>query len=139
MPGSAEKELEEFLASKALWMRRTFETGFPSLSQAEKTEWWNNAAEVHKLTTEYEQILQQLPVKWREYRKRRKREAYEAAQIQARYSVPKGNPGAPPKDDLARNAALLQQLGMNFPQIAFELNKTLGDGNKTTADAVRKL
>jgi hypothetical protein len=134
-----EKELEEFLAPLPVWMRRTFQEGFPSLSQAEILEWAKNFEEIFRRTSEYERILQQIPVKWREYRERLKREARRTARYEAQFLVPKGKPGAPRKDELAQEAALLQRRGMKFPQIAGELNKRLGEDNQTTADAVRKL
>jgi predicted YcjX-like family ATPase len=130
-----EKVLEEFLAPLPAWMQRTLQQGFPSLTQAEISEWWRNPDEVQHLTDEYERILQQIPKKWREYRKRLKQEA----RIFDRFLVPKGTAGAPQKKELAQKAAVLQRQGMKVPQIAAELNKTLGEDNKTTADAVRKL
>ncbi len=89
-------ELEEFLASLPGWMRRTFLTGFSSLSQVEMNEWFKNGDAVHKLTQEYERILQKFPTKWREYRSRLKREAMQVAQLQAQFLVPKGKRGRPP-------------------------------------------
>jgi hypothetical protein len=139
LSNNPDAELEEFLARLPAWMRRTFQEGFPSLTQAEIVEWTNNADEVFRLTAEYERILQRSPVRWREYRERLKREARQFARYMAQYLVPKGKPGAPRKDELAREAALLYQRGMKFPQVAGELNKKLGVHNQTTADAVRKL
>jgi len=139
LSGSPEKELEEFLAPLPVWMRRTLQEGFPSLTQAEILEWANNTEEIFRRKAEYERILEQIPAKWRGYRERLKREARRTAQYEAQFLVPKGKPGAPRKDELAQEAALLQLRGMKFPQIAGELNKRLGDDNKTTADAVRKL
>jgi hypothetical protein len=134
-----EKELEEFLAPLPVWMRRFFQEGFPSLVQPEIADWAGNPDEVFRLKAEYERILQQIPVKWREYRERLKREARRTARYEAQFLVPKGKPGAPRKDGLAQKAALLHRQGMNFPQIAAELNKTLEKENHTTPDAVRKL
>jgi hypothetical protein len=134
-----EKELEEFLAPLPAWMRRTLEEGFPALRQAEILEWVNHTEEVFKLTAEYERILQQIPLQWREYRERLKREVRRTARYEAQLLVPKGKPGAPRKDELAQEAALLQQQGMNLRQVAAELNKTLGQDNQITADAIRKL
>jgi hypothetical protein len=120
-------------------MRRTLQEGFPSLTQGEILEWTSNSEEIFSRTKQYEQILQQIPAKWREYRERLKREARRTFQFEAQFLVPKGKPGAPRKDGLAQQAALLQQQGKTFPQIAFELNKELGKDDKTTAEAVRKL
>ena len=139
MSRNPESELEEFLAPLPTWMRRTLQVGFPKLTQTEILEWTNNCEEVFRLTKEHERILQKIPAKWREYRDRLKREARQSARYMEQYLVPKGKPGAPRKDKLAQEAALLQQSGMKFPQIAAELNKGLGKTNKTTADAIRKL
>ena len=139
MSRDPEKELKEFLAPLPAWMRRTIQEGFSSLTQAEILEWVNNTEEVFRRTAEYERILQQIPSKWREYRKRLKGDARRTAQYEAQFLVPKGKPGRPRKDDLAQEAQLLQRRGMKFPQIAGELNKKPGEDSKTTADAIRKL
>jgi len=88
---SPEKQLEEFLASKPTWMQRYFQTGLGSLHQDEFLEWSNNVDEVFRLTSEYEQILKLIPARWREYRKRLKRENDRAFGS----LVPKGKPGRP--------------------------------------------
>jgi hypothetical protein len=134
-----EKELSEFLAPLPGWMRRTFQEGFPSLTQVEILDWTKNLEEVSRLTAEYERILRQIPTKWKGYRERLKREARQTAQYLNQYLVPKGKPGAPRKDNLAREAALLHRQGKNFPQIAAALNETLREDGKTTPDAIRKL
>lgn len=139
MSRNPEKELEEFLTPLPAWMRRFFQEGFPALVQSEIADSARNLDEVFRLKAEYERILQQIPVKWRKYRERLKREGRQTAQYEARFLVPKGKPGAPRKTELAQEAALLQRQKMSLPQIAAELNKTLGEGNKTTADAVRHL
>lgn len=92
---SPENELEEFLTSVPAWMRKTFEIGFPSLSQPEMNEWFKNVDELHRLKHEYERILQSIPAKWRDYRKRLKREAEQSARFEAQFLVPKGKPGRP--------------------------------------------
>jgi hypothetical protein len=85
---SPEKELEEFLASKPEWMRRYFQKGIGALNQDELVVMLQSG-EIITLTSEYEKILQQMPVKWREYRKRRKQESVFDSQ------VPKGKLGRP--------------------------------------------
>jgi hypothetical protein len=135
LSGNPERELEAFLAPLPAWMQRTLQQGFPSLSQAEISEWWRNPDEVLNLTDEYERILQQIPKRWREYRKRLKQEA----RVFDQFLVPKGKPGAPRKDSLARGAAVLHRQGKNFPQIAAALNENLREVDKTTPDAIRKL
>lgn len=139
MSKDSEMGLQEFLAPLPAWLRRTLEKDFPSLTQAEILEWAKSFDEVFRLTAEYERILEHIPVRWREYRERRKREARRTAQYEAQFLVSKGKPGRPPKDELATEAMRLQQCGMKFPQIAGELNKKLGNDNKTTADAIRQL
>jgi len=139
LSGKPEKGLEEFLAPLPVWMRRTLQEGFPSLTQAEILEWTNNSEEIFKRTKEYELILQQIPAKWKEYRDRLKREVRQSQKFEAQFLIPRGKPGAPRKDYLAQQAELLQQQGRTFPQIAVELNKKLGKDKETTAEAVRKL
>jgi hypothetical protein len=87
-----EKELEEFLASKPAWMQRFLQTSFGLLSPDDTQEWGNNLAEACGATDEYERILQLMPAKWKEYRKRQKAEAQPLIQM----LVPKGKPGRPP-------------------------------------------
>jgi hypothetical protein len=137
--GNPEKELEEFLASLPVWMRRTLQEGFPALTQAERQEWANNFEEIFRRTKQYEHILQQIPAKYRKYRARLKREFRQTSQFEAQFLIPKGKPGAPRKDDLAQQAEHLHQQGRTFPQIAAELNKKLGKDENTSAEAVRKL
>jgi hypothetical protein len=132
-------ELDAFLASRPPWMQRFFQFGFGSLDQNEILEWTNGLNEVFSSKSEYERILRQIPVKWRDYCKRLKREARQSFQFEAQFLVPKGKAGAPRKDELAQQAGLLQGNGMSLPQIATQLNKTLEEGNKTNADALRKL
>ena len=135
MAKSPQQELEEFLASKPAWMQRALRHGESSLTRDEFTELINSGDELSRQRTEYERILQLIPAKWREYRKMRKREAQQMLHV----LLPQGKPGAPRKDDLAREAERLQQRGMSFPQIAGELNKRLGEDNKTTPEAIRML
>lgn len=134
MSHNPEKELEEFLASTPAWMQRCLLTGFGSLNHDEIREWSNNLDEDFRLTKEYERILQQIPAKWRAYRKRLKAEAQPLIQS----LVPKGKAGRPRRTALAQEAVELQQRGMNFPQIAAELNKRHGK-DTTTPAAIPKL
>lgn len=69
---SPEKELEEFLASKPAWMRRVLQEDFSSFSRAEQLEWIVNQDRLGELKAEYEVILQKIPTRWKEYRKRLK-------------------------------------------------------------------
>jgi hypothetical protein len=84
-----DKELEEFLASKPAWMRRYFQNGIGYLNQDELVEMLQNG-EIITLTSEYEKILQQMPVKWRDYRRRLKRENKIFDLL-----IPKGKAGRP--------------------------------------------
>jgi len=95
VPKSPKDELEEFLASVPSWMRRTFETGFPSLTQDEINEWFKNVNELHRLKPEYERILQRLPDKWRDYCKRLKQEHEQSTRFEAQFLVPRGKSGRP--------------------------------------------
>lgn len=86
---SPEKELEEFLASKPAWMQRVLHEDFSSFSRDEHLEWISNQDRVTELRPEYERILQQIPTKWREYRKRLKQNS----QLLVQVLMPKGKPG----------------------------------------------
>jgi hypothetical protein len=84
VPNAPEKQLEEFLASKPEWIRRYFQKGMGSLNQDELVEMLQSG-EIITLTSEFERILQQIPDKWKAYRKRHE---WEAKQL-LRYLVPK--------------------------------------------------
>jgi len=114
-----EMQLEEFLASTPVWMQRCLLTGFGSLNQDEIREWSNNLDEVIRLTGEYERILQLLPAKWKEYRKRQKREAQHILQ----YLVPKGKAGRKRNDELAERIWALADAGNTSRQIQAALKK----------------
>jgi len=137
---SPEEQLEDFLASKPDWMRRYLQTGIESMTQgdfSEESKWDKNHDDVFKLavTRDYERILQQIPARWKAYRKRQKRENQWFVN---EFLVTKGNAGRPRKDALAQEAVELHQRGMNFPQVAAELNKRHGK-ETTTPTAVSKL
>lgn len=117
MPKNPELELEEFLVSVPAWMRRTFETGFPSLSQAEIAQWFGNYDELSRLQREYERILQLIPVKWREYRKRLKREAHQSFQFESKFLIPKEKLGRP-LDSKAQKYFELHSSGVSCREIA---------------------
>jgi hypothetical protein len=139
MPRSAEKELQEFLAALPAWQGKVVRREFSSLFQDEVTLWMQcESAELDRLKHEYESIIKRIPGEWTKYRERSQSELDSFGQ-QAGMLPPKGCPGAPQKEELAQQAALLQQRGMKNPQIAAELNKTLEKENQTTAEAVRKL
>lgn len=133
MAKSPQQELEEFLASKPAWMQRALQHGESSLTRGEWTELINCGDELSRQRTEYERILQLIPAKWREYRKMRKREAQQMLHV----LLPQGKPGAPRKDDLAREATALHQAGKNYPQAAAVLSEK--HQKPITPEAVRKL
>jgi hypothetical protein len=132
VPKSPEQEVEEFLASKPTWMEKALQGDFSLMPLG--LEWTSNLDRVFELTPKYERILRQIPAKWKEYRKERKRNYGSLAQPM----VPKGKPGRPSKSALAEEAANLRRSGMNNLQIAAELNKRPGE-KKTTSEAIRKL
>jgi hypothetical protein len=87
-----EKQLEEFLASKPAWMQRFLQTSIGLLSPDDTQEWGNNLGEAMRAKDEHERILQLMPAKWKEYRKRQEAEAQPLIQL----LIPKGKPGRPP-------------------------------------------
>src|ERR1700688_1874742 len=91
-----------------------------------------------ELRPQLEAILRRIPTKWDDYRKSAKQHRGMLAEGMG-LLPPKGRAGAPRKDEQAEQATLLQQRGMTYPQIAAELNKTLGKEKQTTPDAIRKL
>jgi len=139
MPRLAERRLQEFLAALSTWQRKVVQREFASLLQDEVALWMQcELAELDRLKLEYESIIQKIPGEWTKYRERSQTQLDSFGQ-HAGMLPPKGRPGAPRKEELAQQAALLQQRGMTHPQIAAELNKTLEKENQTTAEAVRKL
>ena len=95
MSKSPEAQLEEFLASKPAWMQKYLQTGFASLNQDDIQEWCNNLDDVCRLKDEYERTLQLIPAKWREYRKRLKRDHVRVSNYESQLLVPKGTAGRP--------------------------------------------
>lgn len=132
MSKSPEKDLAGFLASKPAWMEKALHGDFSSVPLGLESS--NNLDRVSELTPEYERILQQIPAKWKEYRKELKKNYQSLAQPM----VPKGKPGRPRKTALAEEAQNLQRAGMKHPQIANELNKRYGK-DTATSESVRKL
>jgi hypothetical protein len=91
-----------------------------------------------ELRPRFEQILRRCSrAEWKRYCDNAK--VVRKADADSFVPMPRGKSGRPRKDALAQAAAELQQRGMNFPQIAAELNKTLPSERQTTSDAIRKL
>jgi hypothetical protein len=86
-----ENQLEDFLASIPEWMRRLFQNGYGALSASELSECTFDSR-VQPLKAEYETILQKMPARWKEYRKRVEREV--KMHFLSSF-VPKGKPGRP--------------------------------------------
>jgi hypothetical protein len=127
---SPEKQLEEFLASKPDWMRRMFQTGSNALTESELLEWCRNHEEVTGLTDEYEQILQHIPAKWREYRKRLQRENHSFID---KLLVPKGKAGRKRNEQLAERIWQLDADGRSNREIQKALNDS---GENLSIEAV---
>jgi predicted GTPase len=116
VPNAPEKQLEEFLASKPEWIRRYFQKGMGSLNQDELVEMLQSG-EIITLTSEFERILQQIPDKWKAYRKRHE---WEAKQL-LRYLVPKAPPGRKRNNTLAERIRNLHEAGKTSKQIQMHL------------------
>lgn len=131
-PNSPEQELEEFLAAKPSWLRKTLQRNF-SLTQEELLAWyqsdwwWKDTRGI--VEEEYLRLLKRCPGKWNEYCKRRKEEALR--------DLPSGLPGRPPKDALAEEAIELKRR-LSYAKVSKQLNKKYGPGT-TTEGAIRQL
>ena len=112
MSKNPEKQLEEFLASKPEWMRRYFQKGMGSLNRDEIVETLQSS-EIITLTSEYKKILQLMPDKWKEYRKRQKLDAQPLIQI----LVPKATPGRKLNSELAEQIWKLDAEGKTNQEI----------------------
>jgi hypothetical protein len=134
----AEKDLSAFLAALPAYKRKQFEQGLSSFTQEEWNQWieWMAAApeQFDELWQEYSRLLQRVPAKLREYRKRMMRENGRSLTEAILPGIPAGRPR---KDALAKEAVELK-LRMNVPQIATELNKRHGK-DTTTPAAIAKL
>jgi hypothetical protein len=129
---------QEFLASLPTWLRKALKYEHSSFSTDENREWANNLSIEFQRRQEYEQILKLEPAEWNKYCRKTKKSHNSAEKSLSQLLTPKGLPGAPSKVDLAQEARVLQQRGMNFSQISTELNKRHGKGT-TTPGAIRKL
>ena len=140
MSKSPETDLEEFLASLPSYKRKQFERGFSSFTHEEWTQWieWMTTApeQFDELWQEYSRLLQRVPAKLREYRKRMMRENGRSLTEAILRGIPAGRPRS---DALAKEAVeLKQQHRINIPQIAAELNERHGT-DTNTPESVRKL
>ena len=130
---SARQQLDEFLAPYPSWVQNLLYWD-DSLSQDEQLTFSRGPDEgwplerISEVRPACENILRKDPKKWQQYLKREKRVLLSL--------TPRRRPGAPGKDDIAREAALLRQRGKNNPQIATELKE---QGIETTSEAIRKL
>jgi hypothetical protein len=158
---SPEQELAEFMAPLPQWLQKILWHDHSSMTGLEWAEWidstnpytteqlqefrttidWQPERYPHtaeELRPRFEQILRRCDrAEWKRYCNNAK--AARNASADSFVPMPHGDPGRPRKDALAHEAAELRQRGMNFPQIAAVLNKTLPSERKTTPDAIRKL
>jgi hypothetical protein len=133
-----EQELETFLCALPGFRRKEFEHGMSSFTQGEMDEWLKQERENPDAgpadRQEFERLVRRIPALWREHRKRSRKQYGPFARIM----LPASPAGRPRKTALAEEAARLKRRGMNYPQIAGELNRQHGEGT-TTSEAVRKL
>ena len=118
MSHNPEQELEQFLASIPEWMQRLFQKGYGALSEGELYECTSNS-DVLPLRAEYESILQQMPARWKEYRKRVKRE-WETNFLSD--LLPKAKPGRKQNVELAQRIWALDAQGKSNREIQEMLN-----------------
>jgi hypothetical protein len=123
----SQNDLDTFLAALPVYQRKQFEPGLSSLTQNEMLQWieWLATApeQAATLQHEYMRLLQRVPVRLREYRKRERRE--NDRRFTALY-LPKIPEGRPRKDTLASEAAQLKKAGLSHAQIALRLNPKYG-------------
>jgi hypothetical protein len=132
-----EQELEEFLVGGPKCLRRIIQPGPLSDEEWSSFYWWGLVTS-WKARDKFETLLQRCPTMWRDYRSRCRELALR--------SVPKGRPGRPREDSLAREAARLKQQGLGPTEIARRLNREhpnrkdrAGHYHPLTAGAVRKM
>jgi hypothetical protein len=132
---NAEEELAEFLAPYGPWLERCFR-GDCSMDDLNTLSarglGFANIRAHGDLKSQYESILRRIPAKWREYCKIKSRIALEVV------GPPRGAPGRPKKDALAKEAKKLKLEGKSYAQVANALNLQHGEGT-TTPEAIRKL
>jgi hypothetical protein len=100
----AQKELEEFLASKPAWMQRVLQAVFSFSSREEELEWIANQDKVIEQQPEFERILRQIPAQWQAYRKRLKQQSQPMLRMMG--MLPKGMPGRLPDSKAEKYFAL---------------------------------
>jgi len=156
-----EDELAEFMAPLPQWLKKILWHDHSSMTDLEWVEWMDSTGPytaeqlqefratigwqperyprtAEELRPRFEQILRRgNRAEWKRYCDNAK--AARNASADSFVPMQHGDPGRPRKDALAQEAAELQQRGMNLPQIAAELNKTLPRERQTTPDAIRKL
>ena len=136
MAKSPQQELEEFLASLPASVQKSLMC--EPMTALEVLESAQSDCKEFELRPRLERILWKLPAQWASYCQRATQQRKMMVEM-FNLKPPKRPHGPPRKDELAHKAALLQRSGMNPHQIAAELNKGLGEDDKTTADAIRKL
>jgi hypothetical protein len=115
MSKKAEKELEDFLASKPAWMQRVLQADYSFSSKDEELEWINNQDKVIEQQPEFERILRQIPAQWQAYRKRLKQQSQPMLQMMG--MLPKGIPGRRP-DSKAEEYFALHANEASYSEIA---------------------
>ncbi len=160
MAQSPEQELAEFMAPLPQWLQKVLWYDYSSMTDSEGGSWLDSinpftGDQLEELKTNpgwqperyplseaelrprFEQILQRCgPAEWDKYC--RNATIQRAQDADSHVPVPRREPGRRRKDALAQEAVALLQRGMNFPQIAAELNKTHGK-DTTTPAAISKL
>jgi hypothetical protein len=128
---SAERDLDEFLAKRPVWLQKILLLELPLTAEEQyawvDSDWWSNGAADEQ---ECVRLLRRIPTKWRQYRRRRIKAALA--------TIPIGQAGRPRKDTLAEEAKRLHSDGMSHKQIADALNRKHGSGS-TTREGARKL
>jgi hypothetical protein len=134
-PGSAEKDIQEFLARQSPWIRNLLQGEGLSRDDMQALIQQPGAFDIFfQAEDEYINLLKRCPSKLKEYRRRKVDEAVRSALSR----LPQVPSGAPRKDWLAEEALELNRAGLSYGKVAIELNRRHGP-NTTNAEAIRAL
>ena len=143
MPISPERELEDFLAPLAPWLRKVLRWDYASLTPEEWLEHNRQQDETSSTRVEYERLLRQMRPQWNEYCRAQKSYFDATTRIEAKLTLHARALGRPSKGALATEAARLKDTGLSYAKVAAHLNRAgnlkPADSDYATGESVRKL
>jgi hypothetical protein len=134
---SPEEELEQFLAAQPSWLRKILllDSSLTTDEQATwiASDWWQEGGKVEE---EYLRLLQRVPNRWREHRRK--------VAGNALSTLPSAQSGRPRKDLLAEEAKHLHEAGKSYAEVADILRDkyttmTAKGERHPTREGIRKL